>query len=128
MSASNLGVVFAPCLLYDPTDPSFGALSAPNAFCTLVENAELFVPHPSRAPAPAPIKKGKKRSLPDAPGQPAPAPQVVGPPPTTTHFPPPPLCVVNSQPQNSPRAEEIEKLKQELQEIKKVTFHFLVVK
>merc|ERR1711862_323612 len=37
MSSSNLGVVFAPCTLYDPKDPTYGATSAPNAFRVFID-------------------------------------------------------------------------------------------
>lgn len=44
MSSSNLGVVFAPCTLYAPGDPTFGATSAPKAFQRFIDNFELFNP------------------------------------------------------------------------------------
>ena len=44
MSSSNLGGVFAPCTLYDPKDPTYGATSAPNAFRVFIDNCNNFEP------------------------------------------------------------------------------------
>ena len=52
MNSNNLGVVFAPCTMYDPEDPSFGALSAPRVFAALIDEASVFTAVSSFPPSP----------------------------------------------------------------------------
>jgi len=50
MSSANLGVVFAPCTLYSPSDPTCGATSAPIAFKRFIDNCDEFRPREPGAP------------------------------------------------------------------------------